>query len=53
MFGKKKPTATQANKDFHCSACGLDCKDEHNLERHFSWAHKDLPVPPKSETSQT
>jgi len=52
MFGKKKPTAILVNKDFHCSACGLDCKDQNNLERHFSWAHKDLPVPTKSETSQ-
>jgi len=53
MFGKKKDTATQANRDFHCSVCGLDCKDQHNLERHFSWAHKDLPMPRKSEPSNT
>jgi hypothetical protein len=40
MFGKKKGSDSQT-KDYHCATCGLDCKDQTNLERHTSWAHKD------------
>ena len=44
MFGKKKTVIAQV-REFRCGVCGLDCVDQHSLERHAGWSHAVAETP--------
>ena len=46
MFWKKKEKPT-ANNGIKCNVCGVECFDQHSLERHMDWVHKEAKIAAK------